>query len=51
MAMYVSLIKFTDQGIRNVKDTVKRGDAAMADAERMGMKSLRNCGRWALTTW
>jgi uncharacterized protein with GYD domain len=40
MAKYVSLIKFTDQGIRNVKDTIKRGDAAMADAERMGMKII-----------
>ena len=27
MAVYVGLISFTDQGIRNVRDTVKRGDA------------------------
>ena len=40
MAKYVSLIKFTDQGIRNVKDTVKRGDAAMAEAEKLGMKII-----------
>jgi uncharacterized protein with GYD domain len=26
MATYVILIQFTDQGIRNIKDTVKRGD-------------------------
>ncbi len=38
MATYVILIQFTDQGIRNIKDTVKRGDAAMAEAEKMGMK-------------
>jgi uncharacterized protein with GYD domain len=38
MAMYVSLVQFTDQGIRNVKDTIKRSEAAMADAEKMGMK-------------
>ena len=38
MAMYVSLIQFTDQGIRNVKDTTKRSEAAMAEAEKMGMK-------------
>ena len=38
MAMYVSLIKFTDQGIRNIKDTLKRTEAAMAEAEKMGMK-------------
>jgi len=38
MATYVGLIQFTDQGIRNIKDTVKRGDAAIAEAEKMGMK-------------
>ncbi len=38
MATYISLIQFTDQGIRNIKDTIKRGDAAI------------NTGRWALTT-
>ena len=38
MATYVCLIQFTDQGIRNIKDTVKRGDAAVAEAEKMGMK-------------
>ena len=38
MAMYVSLIQFTDQGIRNIKKTIKRGDAAMAEAEKMGVK-------------
>jgi uncharacterized protein with GYD domain len=40
MASYVSLIQFTDQGIRNIKDTIKRGDAAMADAAKMGMKII-----------
>jgi uncharacterized protein with GYD domain len=38
MASYVSLIQFTDQGICNIKDTVKRGEAAIAAAEKMGMK-------------
>src|SRR5437870_1806363 len=38
MARYISLIQFTEQGIRNIKDTVKRGDAAIAEAEKMGMK-------------
>ena len=38
MAVYVGLISFTDQGIRNIKDTVKRGDAAIGEAEKMGMK-------------
>jgi uncharacterized protein with GYD domain len=36
--MYVSLIQFTDQGIRNIKDTIKRGDAAMAEAQKLGME-------------
>ena len=38
MAMYVSLLQFTDQGIRNIKDTVKRAAAATAEAEKMGAK-------------
>ena len=40
MAMYISLIQFTEQGIRNVKDTVKRGDAAIGEAEKMGTKII-----------
>ena len=38
MAKYISLIQFTDQGIRNIKDTIKRGDAAVAEAEKLGVK-------------
>ena len=38
MASYVCLIQFRDQGNRNIQDTVKRGDAAIAEAEKMGMK-------------
>ncbi|HEX3619457.1 MAG TPA: GYD domain-containing protein [Candidatus Udaeobacter sp.] len=41
MAMYVSLIKFTDQGIHNIKDTVERHEASMAEAEKMGMKIIQ----------
>src|SRR6266487_2984831 len=40
MARYVSLIQFTDQSIRNVKGTIKRGEAAMAEAEKMGIKII-----------
>ena len=40
MARYISLIQFADQGIRNIKDTIKRGDAAMAEAEKLGMKII-----------
>jgi uncharacterized protein with GYD domain len=38
MAMYVSLLQFTDQGIRNVKDSLERAAAATAEAEKMGAK-------------
>jgi uncharacterized protein with GYD domain len=38
MAKYVSLLQFTDQGIRSVRDTVKRAAAATAEAEKMGAK-------------
>jgi uncharacterized protein with GYD domain len=40
MAMYLSLLQFTEQGIRNVKDTIKRGTAATAEAEKMGVKVI-----------
>ena len=36
MATYVSLIKWTDQGIKSVKDTVKRGESATHLAEQLG---------------
>jgi len=38
MPSYVCLIQFKDQGIRNIKDTVKRGEAAIAEAQKMGLK-------------
>ncbi len=38
MAKYVSLLQFTDQGIRSVKDTIKRSEAATAEAEKLGIK-------------
>lgn len=38
MASYVSLLQFTDQGIRNVKDTTKRAVAATELAGKMGVK-------------
>ena len=49
MAMYISLIQFTEQGIRNVKDTVKRGDAAIGEAEKMGMKIIEEF--WTIGTY
>ena len=38
MAHYVMLLKFTDQGIRKVKDTTKRVAAAAKIAGKMGVK-------------
>lgn len=38
MAHYVMLLKFTDQGIRNVKDTTKRAAAFSKMASKMGAK-------------
>ena len=35
---YIILIRFTDQGIRNVKDTTTRADAERSEAERIGGK-------------
>jgi uncharacterized protein with GYD domain len=38
MQHYVILIRLTDQGIRNIKDTTRRADAARSEAERIGCK-------------
>jgi uncharacterized protein with GYD domain len=38
MPSYICLIQFKDQGIRNIQDTVKRGEAAMGEAKKLGMK-------------
>lgn len=38
MNHYIGLLKWTDQGMRNVKDTVKRAEAARAAAEKLGGK-------------
>lgn len=37
MATFISLTSFTDQGIRNVQDTVKRADAVKAAASKFGV--------------
>lgn len=37
MATYISLAKFTDQGIRTVKDTTKRAEAVKALGNKMGV--------------
>ena len=35
---YIMLLQWTDQGIRNFKDTTRRADAAKREAERIGGK-------------
>ena len=37
MATYIVLTSFTDQGIRNVKDTAKRADAVKELARKFGV--------------
>ena len=37
MATFVSLVSFTDQGIRNVKDSPARFDGSRAAAEKLGV--------------
>lgn len=38
MPHYVALLDWTEQGIRNVKDTIKRAENAKAMARKMGGK-------------
>jgi uncharacterized protein with GYD domain len=37
MAIYIVLVNFTDQGLRNVKDTTKRADAITEMAKKFGV--------------
>src|SRR5437588_13027968 len=37
MATYIVLTSFTDQGVRNVKDTTKRSDAVKELAKKFGV--------------
>ncbi len=39
MATYIVLFNFTDQGIRNVKQSPERGKAAIAAGEKLGIKT------------
>jgi len=38
MPHYISLVNWTDQGIRNVKETPKRADAVTGMASKLGAK-------------
>lgn len=37
MATYIALLNFTDQGIRNIKDTIKRTDAVRKMGKKFGV--------------
>jgi uncharacterized protein with GYD domain len=39
MATYIVLSRFTEQGIRSVKDTTKRADAVREVARKMGIET------------
>ena len=39
MATYIVLLNFTDQGIRNVKQTTKRADAVRKVAKKFGIST------------
>ncbi len=40
MPRYVVLYRFTDQGLKGIKDTVKRAREIRADNERRGFKTI-----------
>ena len=46
MAMYIVLLNYTDQGIRNVKDTTKRAKAFRETAKKLGVTVKDIC--WTL---
>ena len=37
MAIYIVLVNFTDQGVRNLEDTTKRADAIRVMAKKFGV--------------
>ena len=38
MASYIALLQFTEQGVRNIKDTTKRSTATREMASKLGVK-------------
>ena len=36
--LYIILMQYTDQGIKNVKDTIERAEAEKSEAEKLGCK-------------
>ena len=53
MRTYIALCKFTDQGIRSVKDTTQRADAVKEAAKKFGVNMAQiywTSGRYDLVT-
>jgi hypothetical protein len=46
---YIVLTSFTDQGVRNAKDTTKRSDAVKELAKKFGVSAKEFYGRWGVT--
>ena len=49
MATFIVLASFTDQGIRSVKETTKRADAAREHAKKMGI-TMKNI-HWTIGSY
>ena len=49
MATYVSLIKFTEQGAKNIKDTCKRAADFRASAKKLGIEVKEQL--WCMGTY
>ena len=46
MATYVTLVNFTDQGMRNYTDSPKRAEAFKEWSRTWEARSKRSCGPW-----
>jgi len=50
MATYVTLIKFTERGVKDIKDTCKRAADFKFQAKKLGIEARSSIGAWELTT-
>lgn len=48
MATFITTVKFTEQGIQNIKDTTKRAAALKSAAKRIGIEVAEFSGPSAL---
>ena len=51
MPTYIGLLNFTEQGVKNVKESPKRAKAFMAQAEKLDAKVKAFFGPWAAMIW